>query len=143
MRRNSRDLAFKLIYESFFTTEIDFSIREDEFENASKEEFDYAIEIFEKYKEQKTEILSKIEKNLKNYTIDRIYKLDLALLCLIIIDIDYFSTPIAISVNEGIELAKIYSTEKSPKFLNGIIKTIYGEVNDWQGNFCFRIKQLH
>jgi len=131
MRRNSRDLAFKLIYESFFTIDIDFSIREDEFENVSKEEFDFAISIFEKYKENKTDILSKIEKNLKNYTIDRIYKLDLALLCLIIIDIDYLQTPIAISVNEGIELAKIYSTEKSPKFLNGIIRTIYGEVNDW------------
>jgi len=130
MRRNSRDLAFKLIYESFFTIDIDFSIREDEFENVSKEEFDFAISIFEKYKENKTDILSKIEKNLKNYTIDRIYKLDLALLCLIIIDIDYLQTPIAISVNEGIELAKIYSTEKSPKFLNGIIRTIYGEVND-------------
>lgn len=130
MRRNSRDLAFKFIYESFFNTNLDFSIREGEFENYQKEEFDYAIDIFEKFKEHKTEIISKIENNLKNYTIDRIYKLDLALLCLIIIDIDYFLTPLAISVNEGIELAKIYSTEKSPKFLNGIIKTIYGEVND-------------
>ena len=65
---------------------MDFSIREDEFEKLPKEEFDYAITFLKNLrKQQKPEIISKIEKNLKKLYIDQdIYKLDLALLCLII-----------------------------------------------------------
>lgn len=127
MRRNSRDLAFKLIYESFFSHQIDFSVREDEFSAYTKEEFDFAITIFEKFSQEKATVFEKIEKNLKDYTLDRIYKLDLAFLCLIVVEVEYFSTPMAVCVNEVIELSKIYSTEKSPKFLNGVISAIYGE----------------
>lgn len=129
MRRNSRDLAFKLIYESFFSQngEIDFSIREDEDTEYSKEEFDFALEIFKKYQEQKEAIKTKIANALKDYTIDRVYKLDLSLLCLIVCEVDYLNTPLPIVVNEVLELAKVYSTEKSPKFLNGVIKSIYGD----------------
>lgn len=132
MRRNSRDLAFKLIYESFFLTDMEtnLSVREDELINYSKDEITLAMQLFEKYNEVKTVVMSKIENSLVNYTLNRVYKIDLALLCLMVVEIDYFETPIAVACNEAIELSKVYSTEKSPKFLNGIIKTLYGEGND-------------
>lgn len=134
MRRNSREIAFKLIYEDFYLEEdaqIDFTLREDAFEDYSKEEFDFALDLYNKYTQNKQEILEKIEKSLKGYEIGRLYKLDLALLCLTVLEVDYFESPIAVAVNENIELAKTYSTEKSPRFLNGVISSIYGD-KKWQ-----------
>ncbi|MGI5841698.1 MAG: transcription antitermination factor NusB [Christensenellales bacterium] len=132
MRRNSRDLSFKLIYESIFSSQneqIDFSYREDDYVNYTKEEFDFAIELYQTFFANKESLLAKVEGAIIGYTLNRTYKIDLALLLLAITEHEYFQTPLAIVTNEVIELAKIYSTEKSPKFINGVISTIYGEKN--------------
>jgi N utilization substance protein B len=133
MRRNSRDLAFKLIYESYFSPngEIDFSIKQDDqLASYTKPEFDFAVELYQTFINNRQAIEAKIQSALKDYTFERVYKIDLAFLCLAIVEIDHHQTPIAIATNEMLELAKIYSTEKSPKFLNGVINTIYGDKHD-------------
>lgn len=129
MRRNSRDLAFKFIYESYFASSdnmIDFSLREDEYASYQKEEFSFALELYQTYNQNKQTIQDKIQAVLKDYELARLFKIDLALLCLAITEIDYFQTPLPVASNEMVELAKLYSTEKSPKFINGVISDIYG-----------------
>lgn len=39
--------------------------------------------------------------------------------------------PPAVSINEAIELAKTYSTEDSPKFINGVLDKIKDSDADW------------
>ena len=39
--------------------------------------------------------------------------------------IDYLEQAMSLSVNEAVELAKKYSTEKSPSFVNGVLSSIY------------------
>ena len=64
-------------------------------------------------------IINIIEKT--GYKLDRVYKIDLALAYEAVTEIKYLNTPPAVAINEVIELAKAYSTEKSPKFLNGLL----------------------
>lgn len=126
MRRKSRDRAFKLIYESLF---VDQSFIEQEFEDEvelNEEELAYANQIFETYKANKQELEQKIASNLKNYELSRVYKIDTALAFLALTEILYLNIPIPVATNECVELAKIYSTEKSPSFLNGLISSILG-----------------
>ena len=52
---------------------------------------------------------------------ERVYKVDLALIYLALKEIDYFDTPKKVVINEIIELAKNYSTEKSASFINGFL----------------------
>ncbi len=134
MRRNSRELAFKLIYENIFSSlkgEVDFSLREDDFVNYEKQEFEFGIQIYKQFVKHQDDVLNTLSQNIKGYTLSRVYKIDLALLALAIVEHDFFQTPLAVVTNEVLELSKIYSTGKSSGFINGVISTIYGDKNVW------------
>ena len=73
--------------------------------------------------------LSLINKYLKNWDVERIAKIDLVLISLAtseIVNID--SIPIKVSLNEYIEIAKDYSSEKSSFFINGVLDKIYRDL---------------
>lgn len=63
-----------------------------------------------------------IDSRLKDWELGRIAKIDLALLRLAIYEIRYVSdiTP-ATAINEAVELAKVYGTDDSPSFINGVL----------------------
>lgn len=61
----------------------------------------------------------------KNWDITRLTLTDKVILKLCITEMIHFSSiPLKVSMNEYIEIAKIYSTEKSKEFINGILETI-------------------
>ena len=68
-----------------------------------------------------------INNNLFGYEPDRIYKIDKALLCLAVTEIYHYKTPAPVVVNEILEISKKFSTEKSSKFINGILGAILKE----------------
>lgn len=68
------------------------------------------------------EIDQKIEQFSKGWTVDRIARVDLAILRLAMYEILYRSDiPNEVSINEAVELAKKYSTEDSGTFINGVL----------------------
>ena len=76
------------------------------------------------------EIQNKIALNLKdNWTIDRISKIDNALLTLAIYEIMYKKIPFKVAINEGVELAKKYGGDSSSSFVNGVLANIVKELN--------------
>ena len=56
-----------------------------------------------------------------DWDMDRLNQIDKALLRLGISEINYTDTPYQVVLNEMIELSKVYSTEESSKFINGIL----------------------
>ena len=78
----------------------------------------------------KTELLNIVAKYISGYTIDNIFKIDLAILVLAVSELLYYKdTPVKVVVNEAVELAKKYSTEKSASFVNGILAVIIKELD--------------
>lgn len=67
-----------------------------------------------------------ISKYLKGYTLSRIYKVDLAILKIAVYEMLFsdHQTPSKVIINEAVELAKKYSTEKSYSFVNGVLASI-------------------
>jgi N utilization substance protein B len=70
--------------------------------------------------------LEEIDKNmishLQGWSINRLAKVDLAVLRIAIYEIIYRKDiPIEVSINEAIEIVKKYSTEESFKFINGVL----------------------
>ena len=63
-----------------------------------------------------------IETRLKNWELNRIAKIDLAILRLAIYEMRFVPgiTP-ATAINEAVELAKTYGTDESPAFINGVL----------------------
>ena len=63
-----------------------------------------------------------ISKYLKDWDLERIAKVDLALLRLALYEINYVSDiSIATAINEVVEIAKVYGTDESPAFINGLL----------------------
>lgn len=72
------------------------------------------------------EIDSKIRDNSKGWKINRIAKVDLAILRVAIAEILYNSLiPESVSINEAVEISKMYSIYESHKYINGVLGSIY------------------
>lgn len=66
-------------------------------------------------------------KNLKNWSIDRLGKTDQAILRMAIYEMIYTDTPDIICINEAIELAKLFSDDAVKDVINGVLDSIYHE----------------
>ena len=67
-----------------------------------------------------------IKNNLQNWDFKRIAELDKILLRMGIIEILFIDqVPPKVSITEMVEISKVYSTEESPKFINGILDSVY------------------
>ena len=120
-RTDARELAFKTIYSKFFNNDED-----DEILNVSDQKvLEITKKILDNFAKHYSEISETINSILKGYTIDRIFKVDLAILVVAIIELKYIKeNPKEVIVNEAVNLAKKYSTDKSPKFINGVLADI-------------------
>lgn len=137
MRKIAREIAFMLIYEEQFNKDrnvefsFDFLKNESEIIGDAKLEIEdetFVKDIIDAYENNKESIIELVNKHLFGYEPNRLYKVDSALLYLAVTEIYYIKTPVAVIINEVIELAKKYSTEKSAKFINGILGAIIKEV---------------
>lgn len=124
-RRNAREIAFKLIFEYMFSETVNNEAMEEYISSETEIDSDdtsYIKEVYFGVTSHIEELKSKIASNAEGYAIDRIYKVDLAVLMLAIYEISYIEAiPYKVSINEAITLAKKYSTEKSAKFINGVL----------------------
>ena len=119
-RTSARELAFKTIYSKFFNPEVD-----NDFDGAETDGLEFTTKILKSFAENYTEINEIISSNLKGYTIERLYKIDLAIITLAVIELKFLKeNPKEIVINEAVELAKKYSTDKSPRFINGVLADI-------------------
>ncbi len=67
-----------------------------------------------------------IKKNLQNWDFKRVAELDKILLRMGIIEILFIDdVPPKASITEMVEISKIYSTDDSPNFINGILDSVY------------------
>ncbi len=72
--------------------------------------------------EQDKELLDIIEPTLKNWDAERVAILDMVLLKMALAELMTFPTiPTKVTLNEYVEIAKQYSTDKSKDFINGIL----------------------
>lgn len=78
------------------------------------------------YKNQK-KISEMANKYLNNWTIDRLSKVDKAILSLGIYELLFTKTPSIVAINEAIELSKKYSDEDVTKLINACLDKIYHE----------------
>ena len=127
-RTEARELAFKLIssleiQKNMEEEQIEIFFEENEITNNEEKEFIKTI--FEGLINNKSEIEELIQSNLKErWTIDRISKIDLAILKVAIYELIYSKVPYKVVINEAVELAKKYGDDSSKSFVNGILASI-------------------
>ena len=126
----ARDSAFKLIYQIPFHGDLEVSdVMEiyasgDEYAKLTETDIEFVNTAVNSCFDNIEEIDSKINSSLKNWTINRISKVNLAILRLSISEMTYAEVPFQVSINEAVELAKKYSDDDAPAFVNGVLAEI-------------------
>jgi len=77
----------------------------------------------------KESIDDKIKKAATEWPIDKLNKIDLAILRLAVHELSTTQTPPKVIIDEAVELAKEFGSESSPSFVNGVLGTIYKSEN--------------
>ncbi len=86
---------------------------------------EYLVDAIFGIAKNKEEITKQIETNLKaEWKLERISKIDLAILKLAIYELKYTQIPFKVVINEAVELAKKYGEETSKNFVNGILASV-------------------
>ena len=136
-RKIAREYAYKLVFEYLFS-----HVRNNKtyqvFTNADLDEEDtrYLDEVYSGILAHYDELSSTIEKYSHGFSVDRIYKTDLAALLISVYEMKYMkdSIPLSVSINEAVLLVKHYSTERSHSFVNGILSSVYKELTNNENN---------
>ena len=126
-RKLAREMAVCFLFQIEFQKE---NIKEqvedfiDSYGEASYDK-DYFLEVINGVLNSQKEIDELIDTNAKDWSIDRIAKMDLPILRVAIYEIKHREDiPVGVSINEAVELAKKYGGDDSPKFINGLLGQI-------------------
>ena len=126
-RRKSRIIAMQILYQMHLNEEPirgvtnKFWISQD----ISLDLRPFALELVEGTTENLEAIDAELKTTSKNWKLHRMPIVDLSILRMATYEILFVNDiDAATSINEAVEIAKSYSTPKSPKFINGILDNI-------------------
>lgn len=125
-RSELREIIMKVLYQANLYDEANISY---DLNDLIKEQLEIENEFVETsvngILKKKKSIEKTANKYLKDWTIDRLSKVDQAILSLAIYELLYSDTPSVVAINEAIELSKKYSDEAVTKMINGVLDKIY------------------
>jgi N utilization substance protein B len=102
---------------------------EDDHDPDSDKEF--VIRLFRKTIQNNTELEAMVDQKADNWDVERIAIIDILLLKMALAELLEFSNiPVKVTLNEYIELAKVYSTPRSNVFVNGILDKLILELKE-------------
>lgn len=124
-----------------------FNFDEESFESEKTEKILRPSEIIEmeadvpvKWKDKEIDFIQKLIKSIlqnreyvdgilvdtiRNWEVDRVAKLDRTIIHMAVNEFLYFEDiPVKVTINEALDIAKHYSTDKSHSFINGVLDTV-------------------
>ncbi len=131
-RRRSREAAFQTLYAIHFTEQdlhqastLIGSVADDEIRSHDQ----FSAKLLETLDANRDHVDAVLAKALDRWSPERLSAPDRALLRLGVTELLYFDDiPPRATLNEYIELAKLYGDTESPRFVNGILDRVYREL---------------
>lgn len=138
-RRQWREVAFLLIFEKQFTDDtieqiIDaakntFSSETDQIYNLIAMPDDFALLLANGVYDNLEAIDKTIKDHLIKWDMKRISKVALSILRLACYEMIYIDdVPVSVSINEAVELAKLYAGDDEPAFINGVLGAVAKDI---------------
>lgn len=118
-RRQAREQVLRALFQRDFLGELD---------PEEQPQDEYARTVLEGIEAHRAEIDLLIEERAEGWHLERLHAVDRNILRLAIYELLYRDdVPPEVAIDEAVELAKRYGTERSPAFINGILDHIYKE----------------
>ena len=127
-RSELREVIMKVLYqiEILDGTKLEYNVDELIKEQLEVEN-EFVNETIDGILKNKDKIIELDNKYLNEWTMDRLNKVDKAIMLLGTYELLYTDTPSVVCINEAIELSKKYSEEAVTKMINGVLDKIYHE----------------
>ena len=94
-----------------------------------EEDKEFFIDLYKYTLEEDSKWENLVAENIKNWDIERVSLTDRVMIKMAIAEMIHFSSiPVKVTINEYIEIAKIYSTPKSKQFINGMLDVLSHEL---------------
>ena len=128
-RRAARDTALRLFYEYAVTGEFNpatMDVMRDCFDKGMNENaWGYVGRLIDLYNTHNEEVDAVIQANSKNWNISHMAKVELSILRIGVCELFYCDDiHESITINECVELGKKYATDKSARFINGVLAAV-------------------
>ena len=125
-RRELRENVFKMLFRVEFHEENEmseqFGMMDDEFEDIKGEDAAYINNKCNAIVAKIPEIDEAINASTTGWKTTRMGKVDLSIIRLAVYEIKYEEdVPAKVAINEAVELAKLYGTDNSAAFVNGVL----------------------
>ncbi len=118
-RRKAREEALKLLFQREFSGEI---------EELELIRDSYLLDVLKGIERHQPELDQIIKERAEGWALERLHSVDRNLLRLSIYELLYRADiPPQVVINEAVELAKKYGSEKSPAFVNGVLDRVLKE----------------
>lgn len=124
-RRTAREYALQALYQMEIAgTEADEAI-ESVLSEKNENRDPFLEELVYGYEKNKEQIDAMIRQNLENWTLERIGNIDRAILRMAVCEMMQMEDiPVNVTMNEAIEIAKIYGDDESKKFINAVLSKV-------------------
>ena len=127
MRRTSREIALKALFQSEFSQALSAEhINQLEDETVDSTTLSYAQELIDGVTKYRVDIDEKISAASRHWKIERMGGVDRNVLRLAVFEMKFATEPIkqSIAINEAVELAKNFGSTDSGSFVNGILDQV-------------------
>jgi N utilization substance protein B len=127
MRRQSREIALQILFQTEFAPQISFedlfSIYDEEKDRGT---IKYADDLVRGVQSHKMKVDEKIQEASRHWKIDRMAGVDRNILRMSVYEMLFASEMIEpkVAINEAIEVAKVFGTQESAAFVNGILDQV-------------------
>ncbi len=125
-RHESRELAFILIFEKSFQTDISITeLIDSAAELELFEQNEFAESLAKKVYLKLDEIDAVISENLVGWSAKRISRVTKAILRLAVCEMLYTEDmPVGVAINEAVEIAKKYASQEDASYINGVLGSV-------------------
>ncbi|HPC36470.1 MAG TPA: transcription antitermination factor NusB [Candidatus Marinimicrobia bacterium] len=140
-RRAARELALQALYAEELTDYPLAQVIEDVIENSELQDElkTFAKDLFIAAATHRDELDKIIKEKSENWDFERIAIIDRLAIRMALSEFKYFNDiPPKVSISEAIEIAKIYSTDDSSAFVNGILDAVLHDIGD---TLAYKLKQ--
>ncbi|MCJ7696203.1 MAG: transcription antitermination factor NusB [Anaerolineaceae bacterium] len=132
-RTRARNVALQVLFEIDLTDHPIGSILalRSKDENLDDSMLEFANRIVTGVRENTKELDSFISEHAPEWPLDQVAVIDRNILRIALWEVAiYKKTPLKVAINEAIELAKIYGTDSSPRFINGVLGSLADRIEE-------------
>jgi len=128
-RKELREHIFRMLFRIEFNSEEEMKEQEafyfEDLEEATGKDQEYILEKYRAIVEKKEEIDELLNQVTEGWKTTRMNRVDLTILRLATYEVKWDEdVPIGVAINEAVEIAKKYSSDEGPAFVNGVLAKV-------------------